>query len=122
MVEPHDNGLPALKDRPDDGVGETTGLEVDKGKFRAASLKNITVSGPYMHDGRFATLEEVIDHYSHGIAGKPNLAPELRSTDGKPLRFDFSQTDKAALIAFLETLTDENLLTDPRYGDPFRPK
>ncbi len=123
LLEPRDNGLPSLDTRPDsgpdDGVGETTTLPADSGKFRAASLRNIAVSAPYMHDGRFATLEAVIDHYATGIAAKPNLAPELRNPDDTPLRFDFSETDKAALVAFLETLTDESLLTDPRYADPF---
>lgn len=120
LLEPRDNGLPALDDRLDAGIGETTGLAADAGKFRAASLRNIAVSAPYMHDGRFATLEAVIDHYASGIAAKPNLAPELRNPDGTPLRFDFSDKDKAALVAFLKTLTDETLITDPRYADPFR--
>ena len=120
IVTPRDNGLPELAGRPDDGVGETTGLGADKGLFRTASLKNIAVTGPYMHDGRFATLEEVIEHYSSGIAANPNLAPELKDKDGKPVRFDFTPEDKAALIAFLRTLTDEGLLADPRFADPFR--
>lgn len=119
MMEPRDNGLPAVADRPDGGIGEITGRPRDMGRFRAASLKNVAVSAPYMRDGRFATLGEVIDHYSGGIADSPNLDPLLRDGAGRPIRFAFDPADRDALIAFLQTLTDEAFLSDPRFANPF---
>lgn len=93
--------------------------------FKSPSLKNVAVAGPYMHDGRFATLEEVIEHYNSGIQPGPALDPRLRippgqPNAGQPLRLNLSADDKAALIAFLRTLTDDAMLTDPKFGDPFR--
>lgn len=117
MLEAKNNGLDATS--TDGGLGEVTGLPQDMGRFRAATLKNIAVTMPYMHDGRFATLEAVIEHYSSGVKPHPNLSPELRDMDGKPARLKLSTSDKDALIAFLNTLTDEALMADPRYGDPF---
>ena len=73
-----------------------------------------------MHDGRFDTLEQVIDHYSEGIEDHPNLAEVLRDAEGKPVKLNFSPADKAALVAFLNTLTDTVFLTDPKFSDPFR--
>jgi cytochrome c peroxidase len=89
------------------------------GVFRAASLRNIAASGPYMHDGRFATLREVIDHYDHGIQDSQNLDAILRRVDGQPRRMNLSEQDKDALEAFLRTLTDDAFLTDPKFSDPF---
>jgi cytochrome c peroxidase len=89
------------------------------GAFRAASLRNIAVTAPYMHDGRFATLREVLDHYDRGILASPDLTPRLRSAGELPRRFNLSDDDKAALEAFLRTLTDDALLADPRFADPF---
>jgi cytochrome c peroxidase len=117
MLEPKNNGLDITG--TDGGLGEITGLPQDIGRFRAATLKNIAVTMPYMHDGRFRTLESVIDHYSSGVKPHPNLSPELRDEHGKPARLNLSQADKAALAAFLETLTDASLLADPRFADPF---
>ena len=88
------------------------------GVFRAAALKNIALSAPYMHDGRFATLREVIDHYDHGIQDSPNLDALLHEGDG-PLRLNLSEEDKLALEALLHTLTDEEFLTDPKFANPF---
>jgi cytochrome c peroxidase len=113
------NGLDALSDA-DRGVAEATGNGRDAGKFKTPSLRNIAVTAPYMHDGRFATLEEVIEHYSSGIKGHPNLDRSLRSRDGTPRHYGFSATEKAAIIAFLRTLTDRALLADERFSDPFR--
>ena len=73
-----------------------------------------------MHDGRFATLREVIDHYEHGIQDSPQLSPQLRdSHDGPVKRLDLSESDKEALEAFLHTLTDSAILNDPKFSDPF---
>lgn len=87
--------------------------------FKAPSLKNVAVSGPYMHDGRFKTLEEVIDHYDGGVQDGPALDRRLRDPGGAPLRLGLTPEEKAALVAFLRTLTDEELLTDARFSDPF---
>ena len=106
------NGLDAeITDR---GYGAVTGLASDEGTFKVPSLRNVELTAPYMHDGRFATLEEVIDHYSDGVQPAPNLTGPLA-------RFEFNMTDtqKAALVAFLKTLTDRELIEDPKFSDPF---
>ena len=90
-----------------------------QGVFRAGALRNIAVSAPYMHDGRFATLREVIDHYDHDIKDTPDLDPLLRTFDRAPWRMNLSEADKDALEAFLRTLTDEEMLADPKFSDPF---
>lgn len=113
------NGLDA-QSTGDLGVAETTNRRRDIAKFKSPSLKNIAVTAPYMHDGRFATLEQVIDHYSTGIQNHPNLPRRLRNPDGSPVRLNFSVQDKQDLIAFLRTLTDESMLTDERWSDPFQ--
>ena len=97
------NGLDAtFKD-----LGRTlvTGKPGDRGKFAVPSLRNVAVTAPYMHDGRFATLEEVIEHYSTGVKRSATLDPNLaKHPDGGVL---LSEADKKALAAFLRTLTDE---------------
>ncbi len=112
------NGLDAVS-TDDLGVFESTGNRRDIGKFKAPSLRNIAIRPPYMHDGRFSTLEEVIEHYSSGIQDHPNLTPPLRSFDGRPIQFQFTQREKDALIAFLHTLTDMEMLTDEKFSNPF---
>lgn len=87
--------------------------------FKAPSLRSVGLTGPYMHDGRFATLAEVVDFYASGVHDGPALDPRLRQGNG-PRRLDLSATDRAALVAFLMTLNDPVLTTDPRFGDPFR--
>jgi cytochrome c peroxidase len=78
-----------------------------------------------MHDGRFATLEEVVEFYNSGVVDNPNLPPPLRvrtgpgQPPGPPLRLNLTTTEKSALVAFLKTLTDRTLETDPRFSDPF---
>jgi cytochrome c peroxidase len=92
----------------------------DNGNFKIPSLRNIELTGPYMHDGRFETLEQVIDHYSKGIKSHPNLDEKFINEDGSVKRLNFTNVEKTALIAFLKSLTDESLLTDPKYSDPFK--
>jgi cytochrome c peroxidase len=87
--------------------------------FKAPSLRSAGLTGPYMHDGRFQTLSEVIDFYDHGIQAGPALDERLRR-GGQPLRLKLNPADRAALVAFLLTLDDPVLTTDPRFGDPFR--
>jgi cytochrome c peroxidase len=72
-----------------------------------------------MHDGRFATLAEVVDFYASGVQDGPALDPRLRQS-GQPRRLALDAADRAALVAFLKTLDDPVLTTDPRFGDPFR--
>jgi cytochrome c peroxidase len=109
----------------DKGLGGITGLAQDDGLFKAPSLRNIELTAPYMHDGRFATLEEVVEFYNSGVVNSPNLSPPLRvptppgAPPGPPRRLNLSADQKAALVAFLKTLTDPNLASDPKLSDPF---
>lgn len=107
------NGLDAGVRVADLGVADVTMSRFQAGFFKSPSLRNIEVTGPYMHDGRFATLPQVIEHYSSGIQSHPNLDPRLR---GRP-RLD--PVEKNALLAFLKTLTDQAFMTDPKFSDPF---
>lgn len=98
----------------------------NNGFFKAPSLRNIAMSGPYMHDGRFKTLEEVIDHYSSGIQMNPSLSWMLQDFDfttGKssPKKFNIPEQEKEALISFLHTLSDHSYARDKRFSNPFLP-
>ncbi len=104
----------------DTGLGGVTGLATDQGKFKVPSLRNIGLTAPYMHDGRFATLREVVDFYNAGVVTNPNLPPQLRAPGGAPRRLNLTDAQKNALVAFLNTLTDTTVTTDPRFADPFR--
>lgn len=115
---PHNIGLDATT--TDRGVGAVTGVPQDDGKFRVSSLRNVAVTGPYMHDGRFSSLEQVIRFYSRQIQPHANLAPQLRNPDGSPRRPSYTDAEVAALAAYLRTLTDQSFLTDVRFSDPFR--
>jgi cytochrome c peroxidase len=95
----HNNGLSGN----DPGRAKVTGSPGDHGKFSTPSLRNIAITAPYMHDGRFATLEEVVEHYSSGIQRGPTLDPNLAKHPANGL--NLSAADKAALVAFLKTLT-----------------
>ncbi|MDP5100562.1 MAG: cytochrome-c peroxidase, partial [Nonlabens sp.] len=75
---------------------------------------------PYMHDGRFTTLEEVVEHYNSGIQNHPTLSPALLDVNGNAVRLNFTEVQKAALVAFLKTLTDSNVATEPKWSNPFR--
>jgi cytochrome c peroxidase len=99
----HDNGL----DGDDPGRARITGLPGDQRKFATPSLRNIALTAPYMHDGRFATLEEVVEHYSTGIHRSDTLDPNLAKHPENGLHLETA--DKAALVAFLKTLTDGKL-------------
>lgn len=112
------NGLDEVY--PDKGVGERTGRSWENGVFKVPFLRNVALTGPYMHDGRFATLREVVDHYSEGIQDHINLHPNLKGNDNRPRQMNFTETQKQALIDFLEMTTDETMLVDARFSDPFR--
>jgi cytochrome c peroxidase len=102
----------------DEGLKNVTGNDEDAGKFKIPSLRNVAFTAPYMHDGRFKTLEEVIDHYSSNINGNPNLDPRLQR-NGVPMEMEIPEEDKAAIVAFLQTLSDPSVLTDPKFSNPF---
>jgi cytochrome c peroxidase len=104
----------------DNGRGNVTHDAADNGKFKIPSLKNVMLTAPYMHDGRFTTLDQVLDHYSHGIAGHPNLDSKLKNADGTPMQMNISSEEKTAIIAFLNTLTDYSMITDVRFSNPFK--
>ena len=102
-----------LSDRTNDtGRMAHTGIQEDNGKFKVPSLRNVRLTHPYMHDGQFFTLRQVLDHYSEGIEATPNLDPLLEG--GIPL----SEDEKEDLIAFLITLSDFELMRDLRYSEP----
>ncbi len=110
------NGLdnvPTLDAFADKGRGGVTGNRFDNGKFRVVSLRNIELTAPYMHDGRFQTLEQVLDSYSLGGHGVEN-------EDANIMPFTLSARDKADLIAFLKTLTDTSFTSNPAHSNPFR--
>lgn len=104
----------------DQGVGSFSTRETDNGKFKIPGLKNIALTGPYMHDGRFETLSDVIDHYNEGLQDHPNLDEDLKAVDGKPKRLNFDEQDKNDLLSFLNTLTDVEMATESKWSDPFK--
>jgi cytochrome c peroxidase len=118
--QPAVNGLDATY--TDNGLGTLTGDPADDGKFKIPTLRNIEMTAPYTHDGRFATLEEVIEHYNSGIQAHPNLDDRLTvegQIGGTPKQYNMTTYQKQSLVAFLKTLTDHSFLTDVRFSDPF---
>jgi len=123
-----DNGQP--------GIDWISGHEQD-GWFKVPSLRNVALTAPYMHDGRFKSLEEVVEFYDHGIQAHPQLSMSLQENwnggifgggdffnkpptgDPKPLRMNLTSHQKSAVIAFMKTLTDEQLVKDSKFSDPF---
>jgi len=103
-----------------DGKSLDDGLDANETTiFKAPSLKN-DANGPYMHDGRFSTLAQVVAFYNSGIQPGRNLDPRLER-NGVPIRLNLSAADQAALVAFLSTLNDPTFFTDPRFTSPFKP-
>lgn len=118
---PLNNGLDSVY--ADNGRGLITGDSADMGRFKVPSLRNVEMTAPYMHDGRFSTLEEVVEHYNSGIKHHPNLDDRLTTTGltgGPPKQYNLTAYQKSSLVAFLKTLTDQTLLTDVRFSDPFK--
>jgi len=108
----------------DKGVGALTGRPQDEGLFKVPSLRNIELTAPYMHDGRFTTLEQVVEFYNSGVVAHPNLSGPLRNPPGQgppgsPRRLNLSTAQKAALVAFMKTLTDTAVSTNTKFADPF---
>jgi cytochrome c peroxidase len=115
-------GYPA----PNRGLFETTGVTSDMGRFRVASLRNIALTAPYMHDGSIDSLQQVLDFYADGgrvISSGPNAGDGRLNPYKNPLvtGIKLSEQDKLDLIAFLKTLSDESLISNPRFSDPHAP-
>jgi cytochrome c peroxidase len=127
----------------DNGIGALTGDNKKNGKFKVPSLRNVAVTGPYMHDGRFATLEEVVEHYNSTMQNHTNLFPSFRSFTWQgnggginsggsggwggssfnsfaPRGLNLQENDKKALVAFMKTLTDEKLMKEEKFSNPFQ--
>ncbi len=113
------NAMDSDAEMSDNGRMDVTNNPNDKGKFKVTSLRNIALTAPYMHDGRFKTLEEVVEHYNSGMKSSSTIDPTLiypLNNGGLQLSAD----DKKALVAFLKTLTDDDLMVNPLYSDPFK--
>lgn len=110
------NGLPVNPKYNDEGRKKVTELESDKYKFKVPSLRNIEHTGPYMHDGRFNSLESVLNFYSSGVMHTSNLDSLLIQPGGN-LGIQLTDTEKVQIISFLKTLTDQTFLTDKRFSE-----
>jgi cytochrome c peroxidase len=106
------NGVDEAPGAADPGLFTVSHRQADRGRFRAPTLRNIAATGPYMHDGRFATLDAVIDHYARGGTPARNRSPLVPG-------FAITAEEKCDLIAFLESLTDEGFLKDLRLSNPW---
>lgn len=100
----------------DSGRFEVSQLPEDIGKFAVPALRNLTATAPYMHNGKFHTLQAVLDHYASGVKDSPTLDPLLRQSDGT-LGIPLTAAEKAKIIAFLKTLDDEAFLRDIRFAE-----
>lgn len=102
----------------DKGLGAITKNEKDYGKFKIPSLRNVSLTAPYMHDGRFATLEEVIDFYSEGVNKSINVDSKMRTVHQGGAKL--TEKEKEQIIAFLMTLTDSSFISNPEFNNPFK--
>jgi cytochrome c peroxidase len=116
--EEKNNGLDMVT--VDRGFGAVTNNPANDALFKVTSLRNVELTAPYMHDGRFTTLEQVVEHYSTGVRNHPNLSAQLKLPNGNPRLLNLSAPDKAALVAFLKTLTDQVVIADPKFSNPFK--
>lgn len=115
----HNNGLEA--NPKDIGREAITKRYVDRGRFRVPSLRNIALTAPYMHDGRFKTLEEVLDQYNEHVQMSSSLSPLVIEATNQPggKTLLLTPQEKKDVIAFLHMLTDSTFIQDPRFSDPF---
>ncbi|MCW4470091.1 cytochrome-c peroxidase [Flavobacterium sp. MFBS3-15] len=118
-IGPINNGLDATSTTDLGAYGFYTSNPGLTGAFKIPTLRNITLTGPYMHDARFATLMQVIDFYNSDVKNHANLSPLLKDSNGQPRQLNLSDSDKLALFRFLYTLTDQEIMSDPRWLDPF---
>lgn len=112
------NGVDTDPTDHDGGVGEISKQPKDVGRFKIPSLRNIEITGPYMHDGRFTTLDQVVEYYNWSVGPHPNLDTRLQDFSANGLALP--EREKVALTEFLRTLTDHKLINDPKFSDPFR--
>ena len=110
----HNNGLDSVL--TDLGLGGVTGDPSDNGKFKSPSLRNLIFTAPYMHDGRFASIDEVINHYSEGLQNSPTIDPLMKKVNQGGVQL--SPQEKASLKAFLLSLTDEAFINNPNFSNP----
>lgn len=103
----------------DDGVGAISGRMDELGLFKVPSLRNVALGAPYMHDGRFETLRDVVEFYNNGVQDHPNLSREMTGRNGQIRRLNLDNEEIEALVAFMETLTDQEFITDEKFSDPF---
>ena len=111
------NGIDSDSKDVDGGVGTVSGRPEDWGRFKASSLRNIELTAPYMHDGRFRTLDQVIEHYNWSVKPHRNLDRRLKEFSANGLALP--EVEKVALAEFLKTLTDQRFVDDPKFSDPF---
>lgn len=116
---PQNNGIDASS-TSDLGAGEVFNNPIFVGRFKAPSLRNIELTAPYMHDGRFSTLEKVVEHYNSGIKSHPTLSPALTDANNNPVQLNLNESERAALVAFLKSLTDNSVRTELKWSDPFK--
>ncbi|WP_044202691.1 cytochrome-c peroxidase [Flammeovirga sp. OC4] len=120
----HNNGLDDDTNLKEGLMGVTEN-QFDKGKFKAPTLRNIALTAPYMHDGRFNTLEEVLEHYDEHVKKSRTLDPLIQEASnepifpGDPIKLHLTQKEKEAIIAFLHLLTDEEFINNPNHSNPF---
>ena len=112
------NGLDA-ESTDDLGVFEAIPSPFFLGAFKVPSLKSIELTAPYMHDGRFATLEEVVEHYNSGIQNHPNLGNALKDNNDQAVRLNLTDQEQTDLVNFLKTLTDNTITNEDKFSDPF---
>ena len=110
------NGLPINPEYNDKGRSRITGKPEDDYKFRVPGLRNVELSLPYMHDGRFDTLKDVLDFYDSGIEETPNISQQLYQDDGS-MGIPMTEQEKNKIIAFLKTLTDVDFTLDERFSE-----
>lgn len=103
----------------DAGRENVTNNPADAGKFRIPNLRNVAITAPYMHDGRFSTLDEVLNFYSHNITNHANLDTRLKNESGMPMQMNITDQEKTALIAFLGTFTDHSMISNHDLSNPF---
>jgi cytochrome c peroxidase len=116
---PVNNGVYAVSPVTDLGAYETYGTENFRGAYKIPTLRNIALTGPYMHNAKFTNLEQVVEHYNTGVQNHSNLSPLLKGNNGLPRKLNLSPDDVTALVRFLQTLTDVTIQSDPRWFDPF---
>ncbi|NRA37846.1 MAG: methylamine utilization protein [Planctomycetes bacterium] len=102
-------------------INNNTDAGAGDGEFKAPSLRNVALRSSFMHDGRFTSLQQVIQHYSNGVQNNPQLDNRLRVRGGQVQRLNISNNEMNDLIAFLNSLSDSNSQSNPLHSDPFDP-